>query len=483
MRTIAATGSPSPVPPAPARVEASAYGGLVLLRQAWTALGADALLAHGIRWQGQAGALLLFAVIALPVLGCGSVRAVADRCGRVRDPLWRAVRWAEAVTQRRLARFVTSARHDWPAVQGAMVRLLATHPVTALPRTAAGEGSGIVAVDSTTLEKRFARHLPHLRPVYDPVRRQLVEGYELVSACVVGPDRAWPVGLLPHAKADTAGERAAQRRRRRKAQSGERPSKLDLALQLVVLAIGAGVGAPTVVGDGAFAVNWWLREIAALGRHWLVATRHDRRLRIGAEVAGFATWVAREAPAWSVVEQDPDGGGIFGGLLPAARLLDKGCRQQGLPCRPAYLERRDRQGRVRHRWYLVTSQLDWDLATLWQHWQWRWQCEVFHRTCKQQLHLAAVHVRHWAGVVALVACTSLRASLLAFLRAYDPVCGALSPEALVDALRAAACAVEASAQEPVLTVQLPPTLPARQLWQQGEPAGRDPAWPLRLQAA
>ena len=38
------------------------------------------------------------------------------------------------------------------------------------------------------------------------------------------------------------------------------------------------------------------------------------------------------------------GGGIYGGLLPAATLLDKGRQQQGLACRPAYFERRDRTG-------------------------------------------------------------------------------------------------------------------------------------------
>jgi hypothetical protein len=313
--------------------------------------------------------------------------------------------------------------------------------------------------------------LPDRHPVYDAVQRRLVDGYALVSACVVGPGRRWPIGLLPHQPPP-----GAKTRRRRKAAAGEAPSKLDLALQLIQLAVAAGVGAPTVVGDGAFAVQWWLREIAALGRHWLVSTRVDRRLRIGTEIRAIATWVQTLPLAPRAIS--PDAPGIYGALLPPAVLLDKGCRQQGLPCRPAYFERRDRRGRVTHRWYLVTSQLDWDLATLWQHWQWRWAIEVFHRDSKQHLHLEAFHVRTWAGITALVACSSLRASLLAFLQAVDPTCAALSTEALVAALREAAVVVQPGA-DGSHCVWPPARLPADQLWRIGQPAL--PGHWLRLQ--
>lgn len=437
--------SPAPLASAP-----SAYGGLLPLRQAWQALAGDALVQHGIHWRGRAGALLLFVLVALPILGCTSVRAVATCCGRVRDPLWAALGWAEVASQRRLARFVSSERHDWAMVQAAMVAQLARHPATAV----AADGEAILAVDSTVVEKRFGPHLPGVHPVYDAVRRRLVDGWEIVSGCVVGPTGAWPLGLVPH-RPSPAG---ATGRRRRKAQAGEAPSKLDLALQLIATAVQAAVGAPTVVGDGAYAVNWWLREVAALALHWLVATRHDRRLRIGAEVRAFAAWVERLPAVWGCVEALPGGGGIYGGLLPEATVLDKGRRQQGLACRPAYFERRDRHGRVGHRWYLVTSQLTWSPEQVWAHWQRRWAIEGFHRDAKQGLQFAAMHGRHWAGLVAWLACCSLRASLLALLRAADPAWGALSTDAVVQALRHAACLVTPQAV-PTPRVSPPPTLP------------------------
>src|SRR5262245_37035471 len=129
MCTIAAASSALP-PPASAP---SAEGGLVLLHHAWQLLEGDGLAAAGLSWRGRAGAVLLFALVALPLLGCPSVRAIATRCARLQDPLWRALGWAEAVSQRRLARFVASERHDWLAVQAALVARLAQHPATALP--------------------------------------------------------------------------------------------------------------------------------------------------------------------------------------------------------------------------------------------------------------------------------------------------------------------------------------------------------------
>jgi hypothetical protein len=462
--------------------EPSAYGGLVVLRQVWEELDGDGLVASGLRWRGHAGALLLFALVALPVLGCASVRAVAQCCGRVRDPLWRVLAWTEAVSQRRLARFVSSERHDWAALQAAMVARLAQHPATALapPAGADDPAGGIVAVDSTVVEKRFGPRLPGVRPVYDNVRRGLVDGWEIVSGCVVGPRGAWPLGLLPHRPPGEPRERAP--RRRRKAQPGEAPSKLDLALQLVEWAVRAAVGAPTVVGDGAFAVNWWLREVEGRALHWLVATRHDRRLRIGAEVAAFATWVQQLPLVLTCVASAPEGGGVYGCLLPRATLLDKGCRRNGLSCRPAYCERRDAWGRVQHRWYLVTSQTSWDLPTLWRHWQWRWPVESFHRDAKQWLQLAAMHGRSWAGLVAWLACCSVRASLLAALRVVEPTCAGWSTEALVQALRTAACQVTVPAGTPP-TVSLPPALPATHLAARAAPPDPRPWWPLRLPEA
>ncbi|HET8684251.1 MAG TPA: transposase [Micromonosporaceae bacterium] len=466
----------STVPPAPGAQQAaaaarprgpepSADGGVLLLAQAWAALGCEALGA-GLAWQGRGGPLLLFALVALPVLAVGSVRAVAARCAPGGDPLWRALGWGGVLTQRRLARFVTSGRHDWWAILGAMARLLGRHPATAVG------ADGILAVDSTVVEKRHGPHLPGRRPVYDPVQRRLVDGYELVSACAVAGARSWALGLVPHRPPDAAAARAALRRRRR-ARPGEPPSKLDLALRLVEAAVWAGVPAGTVVGDGAFAAQWWLRAVAAVGRHWLVTTRRDRRLRIGAEIRGFGAWAA--ALPLELLEPGTRGTGLWGGLLPRATLLDRHCARRGLACRAAYLERRDRRGRVLHRWYLVTSHLDWDLAAIWTHWQWRWSVEVLHRDAKQHLHLDAFHVRTWAGITALVALTSLRASLLAFVRAADPACGARSTEALVAALRTAACLVETDAHG-LTRVSPPPTLPTAR-WPR--PAAPLPyGWPL-----
>jgi hypothetical protein len=450
MATIASPCAPAPLAPC-SSPEASVDGGVLLLLQAWHALPGRRLGRAGVRWQGVGGDVLLFAFVVLPLLAVGSVRAIAQRCGRDREPLWRAWNWGAVVTQRRLARFATSARHDWLGVLGAMVRLLAAHPATILG------ASGVLAVDSTVVAKPHGRHLPHRRRVYDTAQRRHVWGYEVVSACVAGARRWWPVGLLLHQPTDV-------RRRRRAAQVGELPSKLDQALSLVQLAVAAGVGAPTVVGDSAFAASWWLREIAALGRHWLVSTRHDRRLRIGTQVQPFASWVL-DLPLTPLGAPER-GRQLWGACLDEAVLLDRGCGLRGLACRPVYVERRDRAGRVEHRWYLVTSQRDGDLATVWQHWGWRWAVEVLHRDAKQYLHLDAFHGRRWAGLVAHVAATSLRASLLAFLRAADPACGALSTEALVGALREAAVVVQPTdAGAP--HVGGPTRLPATRLWPAG----------------
>jgi hypothetical protein len=454
-----------------AGAQASQAGGLVALRAAWAALDGDTLGAGALPWRGRAGALLLFALVALPLLGCTSLRAIATCCRRLEDPLWAALGWAEAVSQRRLARFVTQRGADWAGVQAAMVQRLAQHPATALPH------DGILAVDSTVIEKRFGPQLPGRRPVYDNVRRRLVDGWDVVSGCVVGPRGAWPLGLLPH-QPPVQGRAP---RRRRAAQAGELPSKLDLARQLVASAVAAPLGLQAVVGDGAFSVNWWLRAVAELGVAWLVATRQDRRLRIGATVQSIAAWAAAAPAAWPCVAERRDGGRIYGGLLPPATLLDKGCQQKGLACRPAYFERRDRQGRVRHRWYLVTSQLAWDAPTLWAYWERRWAIEVFHRDAKQSLQLAAMHGRHWAGLVAWLAACSLRASLLAFLRATDPAWGAYSTGALARRLYEAACGVRPAARGPS-RFQAPRTLPPL-------PAAlaaaldHDPAWPLAQQEA
>jgi hypothetical protein len=445
--------------------EPSADGGVLVLAQAWAAVTAGQGVTERVRWRGGMGPLLLFVLVALPVLAVGSVRGIASRCGGTHDPLWRVLG---------LARFVASRRHAWPAVLGAMVGALARHPATAVGAEA------ILAVDSTVTEKRYGPHLPGRRPVYSSIEKRLVDGYEVVSACVVGARGSWPLGLLPHEKAATAAGRAVLSRRRRKARPGELPSKLDLALTLIDLAIAAGVPASTVLGDSAFAAMWWLRELAARGRHWLVATRQDRRLRIGAEIRAFRTWTEAVPLTW--LETSERGTSVWGAVLPPATLLDRHCDRQGLSCQAAYFERRTRHGTVSHRWYLVTSHLDWPLATLWSTWQRRWQIEVLHRDVRQHLHLDAFHVRTWTAIVALVACTSLRASLLAFLRAADPACSARSTEALVGALRLTACLVSSQPAGPV-SVRLPASSSLVSLPLVPTAAGPPLWWPVRLLAA
>ena len=421
-------------------LQPSASGGVLVLARAWRALGGASLVAAGIRWRGPGAAVLLFALVALPVLWARSVRAVAISCARAGDPFWAVVGWAAVVTQRRLARFADSPRHDWAAVQAALTRRLAAEPATAV-----GD-DGVIGVDSCPVEKRYGRHLPGRRPVYDSSTERLVDGYEVVSAVAADGERAWPLGLVPYLR--PAGQAAPRRRRR--ARAGEVPSKLDLALGWVEQAVAAGVRAQTVVGDSAFAVMWWLREVAARERHWLVATRADRRLRIGAEVRPVAEWAA--AVPLAPIATGDRGTSVWGGTLPDATLLDRHCRRRGLACQFAYFERRSRQGTILHRWYLVTSQGTWDAATVWRHWQWRWPVEELHRAGKQHLGLADFHARTEAGLTAWLACTSLRAGLLAFLRATTPAGQALSTEALVATLRTAACLVEspATGQPPLL---------------------------------
>jgi hypothetical protein len=454
--------------------EPSADGGVLVLAQAWATLTAGTGLSAGPRWRDGLGPLLLFVVVALPVLAVGSVRGIAGRCGRVRDPLWRVLGWGRVVSQRRLARFVASRRQRWPTLLGAMVGAMLRQPATAVGSDA------VVVVDSTVTEKPYGPRLPGRRPEYSSIKKGLVDGYELVSACVVGARGSWPLGLLPHQKADTPAGRAALSRRRRKARPDELPSKLDLALTLLDLAITAGVPALTVLGDSAFAAMWWLREVAARERHWLVATRQDRRLRIGAEILAFRAWTG--TLPLTRIETGARGTTVWGGVLPVATLLDRHCDRQGLPCQAAYFERRSRHGTVVHRWYLVTSRLDWPLTTIWSTWQHRWQIEVLHRDVRQHLHLDAFHVRTWSAIVALVACTSLRASLLAFLRAADPACSAHSTEALVGALRIAACLVSTDSTGTV-SVTLPPAFPLAC----PSPALDAPLppvwWPVRLRAA
>jgi hypothetical protein len=457
------------------RSEASSYGGVLLLAKAWAALGGSNRLMEGIRWQGQAGPLLLFVLVALPVVSAKSVLAVAATCAKGSDPLMAVLGWASLVTQRRLARFVDSPRHRWIGALGAMIGALASHPATALGQ------DGIIAVDSTTVEKRYGPKLPEIRPVYDSTQRRLVDGYEVVSACLVDERATRPAGLLPHRKAATAAERQAQKRRRRKAREGELPSKLDLALQLVLTAIGAGVGAPTLVGDSAFAAMWFLGEIARLQLHWLVSTRADRRLRIGAEIRAFRQW--NEGLALTLMEAEEGESALYGGLLPQATLLERHRQRKGLSCRAAYFERHNRHGRVIHRWYLVTSHLDWGLEAIWLHWSWRWKIEQLHRDSKQYMSLANFHVRSWQGIVALVACTSLRASLLYFLQAADPICAELSIEGLVPAIREAACSVEIPADGSRGRASIPPSLPALALWQCDQPPLPTQFWPIAFKAA
>lgn len=430
-------------------IHASASGGLLILAEAWAALGGRDRLLAGLHWHGRGGALLLFVLVVVPLLPAASVQAIATTCALGTDPLWAVLDWGGIVSQRRLARFADCAGQDWAGITAAMLRAWAEQT------PAAQDGNGIIAVDSTTSEKRYGRHLPHIRPVYDSCQRKLVDGYELVTACVVTADAAMPVSITPHRQPPTASERAALKRRRRQATGEEWPTKLDEALALVERAVQAGIAAATVVGDGAFAVNWWLRAIATLGRHWLVATREDRRLRIGAEIRPFRDWV--KAASLVALGTDSAGRTVWGAQLPAAVLLDRHCQRRGLDCRPSYFERRDRHGRVIHRWYFVTSQLTWDLATVWEHWGWRWRIEVFHREIKQHLHLQDFHARTWGGIVAWVACTSLRASLVWYLRATVPQWQASSTDAVVAALSKTVCLVQ---REPDgrITLALPPAL-------------------------
>lgn len=453
--------------------ESSAYGGVLLLAKAWAALGNEQL-SCGIRWQGGGRSLLLFVLVALPVLVPNSVLALARFCAGKKDPLCRVLGWSAVITQRRLSRFVSSPRHDWLSVLRKMAKCLLSRPEMAV-----GE-EGIIAVDSTTAEKAFGRHLPHIRPVYDATKKRLVDGYEVVTACVAGVQVLWPLGFLPHRQGDTAEERAKLRRRRRKAKPEELPSKLDLALQLVVLAKQAGVKAATVVGDNAFAAMWWLQEIASLKLQWLVSIRMDRRLRIGAQVRACHQWVNDQS--LRLLEESETGTTIWGLLLPEAVLLERHCQCKGLPCRPAYFERRNRHGKVMHRWYLATSQLEWDLETIWCRWGWRWGIEVLHRQSKQQMGLAKFHVRTWEGIVALIACTSLRLSLLCFVKAWEPTCHSLSMEALVPTLREAACTVEQS-DERRARAGLPPNLPAVALWHAPAEPFTAVYWPMELKAA
>jgi len=225
---------------------------------------------------------------------------------------------------------------------------------------------------------------------------------------------------------------------------------------------------------------WWLRELAALRRHWLVATRQDRRLRIGAEIQAIRDWAAEAV--LTRLETSESGTSLLGALLPEAVLLDRHCTRKGLPCRPVYFERRNRRGQVSHRWYLVTSQLGWDLEEVWRHWSWRWRIEELHRDGKQLLHLPAFHVRTWEGIVALIACTSLRASLLAFMRAVDPALAPLSTEGLVTALREAACLVTPTTAGQVL-VEEPPTLHTQVLWHEHHDPLPSQWWPVIPTAA
>ena len=338
MHTIATAPPAEPLAALP-QPEASTEGGVLLLLQAWTGLAATTLGRAGVRWRGLGEQVLLCAFVVLPLLAVGSVRASAQRRGRSEDPLWQAWHWGAVVSQRRLARLATSARHDWRGVLEAMAARLAAHPATALG------AASILAVDSTVVAKPDGRHWPHRRRVYDTAPRRHVWGDEVVSACVAGAERAWPVGLLLHQPTN-------ERRRRRAAAPGELPSKLDQARSLVQLAVAAGVRAPTVVGARAFAASWWPRAMADLGRHGLVSIRRDRRLRIGTRVQPFAAWVS-DIPL-SPLGSLERGRQLWGAGLDEAVLLERGCQQRGLAGRPVYIERRDRTGRVEHRWYLLT---------------------------------------------------------------------------------------------------------------------------------
>ncbi len=258
------------------------------------------------------------------------------------------------------------------------------------------------------------------------------------------------------------------------------PSKLDLALSMVSMAVNAGVRASTVVGDSAFSSMWWLREVMALGRYWLVALRKDRRLRIGAEVQRFDEW-CRTMPL-ELVEMRGNRGSIWGGIMPEAILLDRGCNKRGLACRPAYYERRDRRGKVVHRWYLATNQLGWDIMEIWQGWGKRWAIEVFHRDSKQHMRLNQFHVRNWEGIVALVVCTSLRASLLWAIKVMEPNYRELSIEGLTTTLREAACIVNEE-NHGLPTINVPPRLRKAALWSRSDLPLPVSHWPIRLRVA
>lgn len=487
-----ATAGAAVLAPGPAvQRAASAYGGVVVLVQAWAAFEAAALATAGVRWQGQGRAVLLRAVVLLPVLAVDSVQALATLAGTVADPLWRALGWGAVLTQRRLARFVTSPRHDWWGVLTAVATVLARAAPTGLGPACA------LAVDSTTVEKRYGPRLAGRHPVYDAVQKKLVDGYALVSATAVGAQTAWPLGLVPHRPLPP------RTRRRRPARPDEAPSKLDLALRFVQVAVATGVlgGGGTVLGDSAFCVMWWLQEVATLGCAWLVATRQDRRLRIGAAIQPVRDWCAAvpltlvtataavpttgPPPRPTRRRPRPAGTTVWGACLPQGVLLERHCTRRGLPCQAAYFERRAADGTVRHRWYLVTSHLDWDLPTIWGQWQRRWAIEVLHRTSKQWLHLGSFHSRTWEGIVTWVVCAGLRATLLAVLRTTAPAWGACSTEALVARLRQAACTV-VTAPTGTLEVQPPATLPAPALW--APTATPDPPvppewWPVVLRAA
>jgi len=331
-------------------------------------------------------------------------------------------------------------------------------------------------VDSTVVEKRYGPKLPHRQPVYNSCTKWLVNGHELVSACVSDGRRIWPVGIVPHAPLPKP-----EQRRRRKAAPGEAPSKLDQTLELVDGVLGAGVAELTVVGDGAFSVQWFLRELEARELDWLVGTRADRRLRIGAEIHAFRDWVAQQP--LQRLANEPHGKTLWGACLPEATLLDRHCSRQGLACRPLYVERRDRTGRVEHRWYLVARRRDLPLAALWQTWQQRWPIEQLHRDAKQALHLEDYHGRTWSAIVAWVVATSLRASLLALLQAIEPAWRSLAIPALTDAVDHVPCLLQPSADGHV-HVPLPKTRPPTVLWHPADPPPL-PAqhWPIRLEVA
>lgn len=83
------------------------------------------------------------------------------------------------------------------AVLGGMLRALARRAAMKLGINA------VIAVDSVTVEKRYGPKLVGIRPVYDPTKKKLVDGFEIVSSCVAGKDTTVPVGFVPHHKAPT----------------------------------------------------------------------------------------------------------------------------------------------------------------------------------------------------------------------------------------------------------------------------------------